>query len=180
MSAKETDTKHAAASPDAGAPKKTEPPTEATNRLFHEAMLGYEKALETGIQLQEDSVKIWKDLLAKIGTPEALQAKVDSLSAEVFPNARKALAKYIETVSVGTMFANRAGGQARELFGKSLAIYQATSIAEAQLRVQDLIEDVLATGRENVRTVLNTNLKIMGLWKDLALSNPLKSFCAGA
>jgi hypothetical protein len=180
MSAKETNPKQAAASPDAGAPGKTELPTEATNRLFHDAMLSYEKALETGIQLQEDSAKIWKELLARIGTPEALQSKLDSLSAGVFPNARKALAKYVETISVGTMFANRAGEQTRELFGKSLAIYQANSIADAQLRIQDLIENVLATGRENIRTVLNTNLKIMGLWKDLAESNPLKSFCAGA
>jgi len=180
MSAKQIATKQAAASSDAGATTTVQATSEAANHLFHEAMLGYEKALESGIQLQEDSVKLSKRLLARIGTPEALQAKLDSLSADLFPNARKALKEFVETVSIGVMVASRAGGQTLDLFGKSLEIYQATSIADAQSRVENLIEETLAAGRENFRTVLNTNLKIIGLCKDLAQSTPLKSLCTAA
>ena len=180
MSAKETDVKKETPSSAAGAAPKNETPSEITNRLFHEAMLNYEKALESGIQLQEDSIKIWKELLARIGTPEALQSKLDSLSAELFPNARKGLNEFVETFSMGTMFANRVGGQSIDLFGKALGIYQCASIAEAQQRMQGLIEETLAVGRENIRTVLNTNLKIMGWWKEMAQASPLKSFCAAA
>jgi hypothetical protein len=180
MSAKETDTTKGAASTDAGHASKAVPPTEITNRLFHEAMSGYEKALESGVQLQEESVKIWKDLLVRIGTPEALRERLDSLSTELFPNARKELSEFMETFSMGAMAANRAGGRTLELVGKSLEIYQSQSIAETQLRVQALIEEALATGRENIRTVLNMNQKILGLWKDLAQSSPLKVLCTGA
>jgi hypothetical protein len=180
MSAKESDAKKAAAPTDAGPATKTGEPSDTINSLFHEAMLAYEKALESGIQLQEDSVNLWKELLAKIGTPEALRSKLDSVSADLFPNARKGLNDFIETLSIGAMFANRTGKQTRELFGKSLSIYQSTSIAEAQHRVQDLIEETLATGRENMRTILNTNARIMGLWKDLAQANPMKGLWTAA
>lgn len=180
MSTKQSDAKQAAASSNAGATTKAEAPSESTNLLFHEAMVAYEKALESGIQLQEESVKLWRDLLARIGSPEALQSKLDSLSANLFPNARKGLNEFVETASVGAMFANRASRQAMELFGKSLGIYQSASIAEAQLRTQNLIEQAMNVGRENFRTILNTNLKIMTCFKDLAELHPLKSFCAGA
>jgi hypothetical protein len=180
MSAKENTARKAAASADAPGITSAEAPSETTNHLFHEAMLDYEKALESGIQLQEDSFKRCKQLLARIGTPEAVQAKLDSLSAELFPLARKGLKEYVETVSIGVMFANRTGEQALDLFGKTLGIYQSGSIAEAQGRVQNLIEETLAAVRGNVRTVVNTNLRIAGLCKDLALLNPVKSLCAAA
>jgi len=180
MSAKQTAATPAAASSDAGAITRAGAPPETTNQLFHEALLDYERALESGIRLQEDSVKLSKQLLAKIGTPEAVQAKLDALSADVFPKARKALKEYVETVSIGVMFANRIGGQTLDLAGKSLGICQSTSIAEAQTRAQALFEEATATGRENARTLLNANLKIIGWWTDLAQLNPVKSFCAAA
>ena len=160
--------------------KKAETPAAKTNSLFHEAMLGYEKALESGIQLQEDSVNLWKDLLARLGTPEAIQAKLDTLSANLFPYARKGLNEYFETYSISVMFANQAAGQTLDLFGKSLEIYRATSIAEAQGRAQSVIEEALVIGRENIRTLLNTNLKIAGWLSELAQSNPAKNHCAAA
>jgi hypothetical protein len=48
------------------------------DEVFHEAMRSYEKALKSGIQLQEESVNLWKDLLTKLGSPEELQAKRNS------------------------------------------------------------------------------------------------------
>ena len=39
------------------------------DEVFHEAMRSYEKALKSGIQLQEGSVNLWKDLLTKLGSP---------------------------------------------------------------------------------------------------------------
>lgn len=160
--------------------KKAEAPAATINCLFHEAMLSYEKALESGIQLQEDSARHCKELLARIGTPEALQEKLDTLSANLYPNARKALKEYIETVTVGVMFANQAGGQALDLFGKSLGIYQATSVADAQRRAREVVEEALTIGRENIRTILNTNLRIIAFVNDLAQSNPVKTLCATA
>ena len=130
------------------------------NNLFHEAMSNYEKALKSGIQLQEESVNLWKGLLTKLGSPEEFQAKLESLNAAVFPEARKRMEEFVEEFT-------RTSNQTVDLFEKSLHVYQATSITDAQRRIQDLMESSLAALRVNVHSVLNTNAKIMTSWKEL-------------
>ena len=160
--------------------KKAEAPAAEINILVHEAMLGYEKALESGVQLQEDSVKLGKHVLARIGAPEAIQARLDTVSATLFPYIRKGLKDYVETCSIGVMFANQLGAQTLDFAGKSLAIYQAPSIPEAQHRAQNVIEEALAIGRENIRTLLQTNLRIANRLGELVQSNPVKDLCTAA
>ena len=130
------------------------------NSLFQEAMRNYEKALKSGIQLQEESVNIWKNLLTKLGSPEEFQAKLESLNAGAFPAARKRMEEFLETFS-------RTSNQTIDLFEKSLGVYQATSVTDAQRRIQDLMESSLAALRVNVHTVLNTNATIMTSWKEM-------------
>ncbi|MEI6349506.1 MAG: hypothetical protein WCP06_00195 [Verrucomicrobiota bacterium] len=135
-------------------------PSQSINEVFHESMLSYEKALKSGIQLQEESINLWKDLLTKLGSPEEFQAKLESLNSDVFPAARKRLEEFVETF-------NRTSNQTLDLFQKSLSLYQATSLTDAQRRVQELLECSLTTLRVNVHTALNTNAKIMTSWKEL-------------
>ena len=71
--------------------------TAATDEVFHDAMHNYEKALKSGIQLQEESVTLWKDLLTKLGSPEEFQAKLESMTADAFPQARKRMEEFVET-----------------------------------------------------------------------------------
>ena len=144
-----TDTKNATAST-----------SETMDEVFQEAMRSYEKALKSGIQLQEESVNLWKDLLTKLGSPEEFQAKLESMTADAFPKARKHMEECVETF-------NRTSNQTIDLFEKTLGVYQATSVTDAQRRVQDLIESSLDTMRVNVRSALNTNAKIIVSWKEL-------------
>ena len=62
---------------------------------------------------------------------------------------------------------NRTSNQMIDLFEKTLRVYQATSVTEAQRRVQVLIESSLSTLRVNVHSALNTNAKIIASWKEL-------------
>ena len=71
--------------------KKAAP--EAFTEVFHDAMRNYEAALKSGIQLQEESVNLWKDLLSKLGSPEEFQAKLESMTAD----ARKHMKEFVET-----------------------------------------------------------------------------------
>jgi len=144
----------------AGASRKAAP-SESINEIFHEAMRSYEEALKSGIQLQQESVNLWKDLLSKIASPGELQAKLKSLTEDVFPNARKRMEDFIEIF-------NRTTNQTMDLFEKTLGVYQSTSVTEAQRRVQDLIESSLATLRANVHTSLNINTMILNSWKEMA------------
>lgn len=150
----------ATATKEATGSAKKAAPSETINEIFHEAMRSYEEALKSGIQLQEESVNLWKDLLSKLGSPEEFQAKLKSLSVDIFPHARKRMEEFIETF-------NRSSNQAMDLFEKTCGVYQATSVTDAQRRVQDLVESSLATLRVNVHTALNTNAKILASWKEL-------------
>jgi ribosomal 50S subunit-associated protein YjgA (DUF615 family) len=141
--------------------KATAAAAEPINEFFHEAMRNYEKALKSGIQLQEESVNLWKDLLTKLGSPEELQAKLESMTADAFPKARKRMEEFVETF-------NRTSNQTIDLFEKTLGVYQATSVTDAQRRMQDLIESSLSTLRVNVHSALNTNAKMIASWKELA------------
>jgi hypothetical protein len=128
--------------------------------LFHEAMRSYEKALTAGIQVQEESVNLWKDLLSKLGSPEEFQTKLESMRAEAFPQARRRMEEFVETF-------NRMSNQTIDLIAKTLGVYQATSVTDAQRRVHDLIESSLTALRIDVHTAMNTNAKIIADWKEL-------------
>jgi len=142
--------------------KKTAPENAPScEEVFHEAMQSYEKALKAGIQLQEESVKLWKDSLSKLGSPEELHEKLESMNKEAFPKARERMEEFVETF-------NRMSNQTIDLFGKTVSLYQATTASEAQKRMQDLIESSLTTLRVNVHSALNTNAKIIASWKELA------------
>ena len=141
--------------------KTTAATSEPSNEVFHEAIRSYEKALKSGIQLQEESVKLWKDLLTKLGSPEEFQDKLESMRRDAFPQARKHMEECVEAF-------NRTSNQTIDLFGKMLGVYQATSIPDAQRRVQDLIESSLTALRVNIHSALNTNGKIIASWKELA------------
>ena len=140
--------------------KATAATPETIAELYHEGMRTYEKALKSGIQLQEESVNLWKDLLSKLGSPEEFQAKLESMTADVFPKARERMEEFVETF-------NRTSKQTIDLFEKTLSVYQAASVPEAQRRLHDLIESSLTALRSNVHTALNTNAKIVTDWKEL-------------
>ena len=101
--------------------KATAATSETIDEVFHEAMRSYEKALKSGIQLQEESVNLWRDLLTKLGSPEEFQAKLASMTADAFPKARKRMEEFVETF-------NRTSHQTIDLFEKTLGVYQATSV----------------------------------------------------
>jgi hypothetical protein len=140
--------------------KATAAAPEAINEIFHEAMRSYEKALKSGIQLQEESVNLWKDLLTKLGSPEEFQAKLQSMTADTFPKARQRMEEFVETF-------NRTSNQTIDLFEKTLGVYQATSVTDAQRRVHNLIESSLSALRVNVHSALDTNAKMIADWKEL-------------
>jgi hypothetical protein len=145
--------------------KATAATSETMDEVFQEAMRSYERALKSSIQMQEESVNLWKELFTKLGSPKELQGKLESMTAAAFPKARRRMEEFVETF-------NRTSNQTIDLFQKTLGVYQATSVPEAQRRVQDLIESSLTTLRVNVHSSLNTNAKIIASWKELWTFQP--------
>jgi hypothetical protein len=93
-------------------------------------------------------------------TKKATAATSETID-EVMRSYEKRREEFVETF-------NRTSNQSIDLFEKTLAVYQATSVPDAQRRVQDLIESSLTTLRANVHSALNTNAKIIASWKELA------------
>ena len=62
---------------------------------------------------------------------------------------------------------NRTSKQTIDLFEKTLSVYQATSVSDAQRRVHDIIESSLSALQANVDSALKTNAKIIADWKEL-------------
>jgi hypothetical protein len=133
---------------------------ESFAEFFKEAMRNYEKVLKTGIQLQEESVNLWKDVLTNLGAPKEFRTKLESLKSEALPQARKRMEEFLETF-------NRTGNQAIDLFEKTGSVYQATSVTDAQRRVNDLVGNSLDAVRVNIHAALDTNAKIVSAWKEL-------------
>ena len=44
--------------------------SETIEKVFQEAMRSYENALKSSIQVQEESMNLWKNLLSRLGSPE--------------------------------------------------------------------------------------------------------------
>jgi len=80
--------------------------------LFDKATRSYEKAVKSGIKLQEQSVNLWKDLLTVLGSTEEFQAKLASMTADAFRQARKRMEEFVETF-------NRTSNQTIDPFEKN-------------------------------------------------------------
>src|ERR1700757_2566797 len=106
--------------------KRTAATPETFAESFTEAMRTHEKALKSAVQLQEESVKLWKDVLTKLGSSEEFQVKLAILQA------RKRMEECVETF-------NRASNQMLDLIERTLSAYRATRVSEAQRRVQQLL-----------------------------------------
>jgi len=92
---------------------------------------------------------------------EATSETIDEVCQEAMRGYEKRGEEFVETF-------NRMSNQTIDLFEKTLGVYQATSVPDAQRRMQDLIESSLSALRVNVHSALNTNAKIIASWKELA------------
>ncbi len=103
------------------------------------------------------------DELSKKATAatEATSETIDEVCQEAMSCYEKCGEEFVETF-------NRMSNQTVDLFEKTMGVYQATSVPDAQRRVQDLIESSLTALRVNVHSALNTNAKIIASWKELS------------
>ncbi len=130
------------------------------DEILRESKDNYEKALKSGIELQEETINNWKDVLKKLGSPEELQAKLEQITAELVPAARKQMEEVVETLS-------RTSNQVLSLSEKTVSVYKAPTLPEAQLRLKDLTESYFAVARENLKIAFDANARVIGYWSDL-------------
>lgn len=140
--------------------KTPEKPAEVTKEAFQDALKFFEDALKSGIQLQEESIKLWKDVLDQVGSPDELKKKLETLSKDSIPLNRERLD------SISRIFQDSAK-QCTDVFSKTVGLCQATSPTEGQNRLQDLVETSLSALRTNVHAVVDMNTQVTKSWEEL-------------
>ena len=105
-------------------------------------------------------MNLWKDVLQKLGSPEELQAKLEEFGAELVPATRKQMEEVVETLS-------RTSNQVLSLSEKTVSVYKAPTLQEAQVRFKDLTESYFAAARDNLKIAFDANARVTGYWSDL-------------
>jgi polyhydroxyalkanoate synthesis regulator protein len=142
--------------------------TKTATDLFEEAYKSYDQALKTGIKVQEDTVKMWKDLLSKTSSPTEFQAKFTEMVESVFPAAKKRMEEALKSVEENYKTST-------SLLQQAMQIWQPGSVAETQNRIQGLWETSLSAARTNVQNVVKTNQQILDAWTGLASNGSKKA-----
>lgn len=134
--------------------------TKTATDLFEEAYKSFDQALKTGIQVQEDTVKMWKDLLGKTSSPTEFQAKFVEMAEGVFPAAKKRMDDALKLIEENYKTST-------DLLQQAMKVWQPGSITETQNRIQGLWETSLSAARSNAQAVVKTNQQILDTWTNL-------------
>ncbi|HEX9786212.1 MAG TPA: hypothetical protein VGA56_26230 [Opitutaceae bacterium] len=132
----------------------------AASDLFEEAFKTYEQSLKTSINIQEDTVKLWKDLLTSAKTPTDFKKRIGEMADEIFPAAKKRMEQALQSMEENS----KAG---TDLLQKAFQVWQPGTVAEAQNRVRELWESSLSAVRMNAQTIVKTNQQVLDYWTSM-------------
>lgn len=142
--------------------------TSNASDLFEEAFKTFEQSLKTSIKIQEDSLKLWKDLLGSAATPTDFKKRMGEMADDIFPAAKKRMEQALQTLEENS----KAG---TDLLQKAFQVWQPGTVAESQNRVRELWETSLSAVRMNAQTVVKTNQQVLDYWTSLMGSDSKKS-----
>ena len=137
----------------------TEEKTKPMTDLFDQAIKNYEQALRTGLKLQEDSGKLWTNLINHTHSPQDWQRKAKSISDDFIPQTQKAMDDGIKLIEQNTR-------TSVELLKKAVATAQSASVQEAQSRFLGLWEGSLTALRDTTQSVTQANTKAVEAWME--------------
>jgi hypothetical protein len=135
----------------------TEQKTKPVTDLFDQALKSYEQALKTGVKMQEESAKVFSDLVTQATSPQDWQKQMKSVTDDFIPQTQKAVdeaLKLIEQTSKSSV----------ELLKKAVAGGQPTTAPEAQAKLLGLWEASLNAMRDTAVSVTQANNKAIESW----------------
>jgi len=121
--------------------------------LFEQAMKNYELALKTGVKLQEESAKMWTNILSQASTPQDLGKKVKAWSDDCIPQTQKVLEEYVKLIEQNSR-------TSVDLLKKAVATCQAATAQEAQSRFLSLWETSLGSLRDAAVAITQANARV--------------------
>jgi hypothetical protein len=126
--------------------------TKPVNDFFEQALKNYEQAVKAGLKMQEESTKIWTNLLNQGTSPQDWQKRTKGMADEIVPQAQKA-------VDDGLKLFEQSSRTSVDLLKKAVATAQATSVQDAQARLLSFWESSLNAMRDNAVAVTQAGNK---------------------
>jgi hypothetical protein len=125
--------------------------------LFDQALESYQKALRTGLGLQEEAARSWTKLLNQAASPQDWQKQATAAANEAIPVTQKTMEAYLELLRQ-----NSHSGV--DLLRKGVDASQTTSLVEGQGKLLDLCESSLKTLKANAQAIVDINSKAVDSW----------------
>ena len=138
---------------------KTDSTTNFVADTFRQATENFTKAVQTGIQLQQETAKFWTDMLTK--QAETARSQFEKVSAEAVPAQKRA----VETFQ--KMF-DEQSRSAMELLRKSFEVGQARDGGQACDRLSTIWKDSFEAMRSSADTLTRAQHEMIESWASLA------------
>lgn len=133
---------------------------QAASELFGQATRSFESAIQTGLKVQEDSVRFMTDMLNDIGSPQKWQQKTQAVMNEIVNSSQKNMDEAVQVM-------NENAKTSMDLLQKAFQARPADS-NEAQSRTLELWESTLGILRRNSEAVLRANTRLVETWTEMA------------
>jgi polyhydroxyalkanoate synthesis regulator protein len=130
------------------------------NELFQQAMKNYEQALQAGLKLQQDSGKLWMDMMAQAGSPQEWQSKANEVASESLSMARTRMEENLKLVE-------QSSRSSLDLLKQAMEATKADTIAAGQNKMQELWESSLEAVRANATAINQANAKWAEAWMQM-------------
>jgi hypothetical protein len=135
----------------------TEEKPKAVADLLDQAMRSFEQALRTGIKVQEESARLWTNLVNQTGASTDMQKKWKTLLDEWIPQTQKNMDEWVKIVEQNC-------GTSVELLRKALAASQVATLPEAQSKVLGFWEGSVNALRDGTVGMLQANGRAAESW----------------
>jgi len=139
----------------------TEQKAKPATDLFEQAFKSYEQALKTGMKMQEESAKVFTDLVTQATSPQDWQKQLKSATDGFIPQTQK-------SVDEGLKLIEQTSKSGIELLKKAVAVGQPTSMPDAQAKMLGLWEASLNAMRDTAVAVTQANNKAIESWVSYA------------
>ena len=130
------------------------------SELFGQVTRSFESAVQSGLKIQEESVKLMGEILSEMGSPQKWQKKAQTVLNEMVSTSQQNMDEAVAVM-------NENAKTSIEMLQKAFQTQPADS-SEAQSRALEMWETSLGILRKNTEAVVRANSRAVEVWTEMA------------
>jgi hypothetical protein len=135
--------------------------TQTSDDLFRQAISAWESAVESGIQVQEESAKWMREMCGNSASLTSWYSKGQAVAGETIAKAQESIDEAIRVI-------NQQAESSVKLMQRALDARQSDPTTETKKRFAEWWEAALDSMRTNSQAMLKANSHILSTWSELA------------